>query len=229
MRLLCSLANGFCFFHVRYVCLLCLVAQKMWEKFRKLKLQILVSNLCNFEAREGIQNQHPVKIAQLLLCGLFESILVFLAIPIFSLLPFRIVSMLYLEFLSYGYVNLIVSLECVNACKSPNWDGSGRYDCNVLSCAWKAPRILTGFLASTAHPPQCSLPSYKRNGRRCRSNSVIFLELPQQMQYLNFGSCQFKCVSKIYFIMFIVFKTLDFCARGLLLSINLKLLNEVRI
>ncbi|XP_041018216.1 putative GTP diphosphokinase RSH1, chloroplastic isoform X1 [Juglans microcarpa x Juglans regia] len=67
--------------------------------------------------------------------------------------------------------SMSVSLECVNACKSPNWHGNGRYDCNVLSCAWKAPRILTGFLASTAHPPQCSSPSYGRNGRRCRSNS----------------------------------------------------------
>ncbi|KAG2697511.1 hypothetical protein I3760_07G110000 [Carya illinoinensis] len=66
--------------------------------------------------------------------------------------------------------SMSVSLECVNACKSPNWHGSGRYDCNVLSCAWKAPRILTGFLASTAHPPQCSSPLYGRNGRRCRSN-----------------------------------------------------------
>lgn len=67
--------------------------------------------------------------------------------------------------------SLPVSLECVNVCKSPKWDGSGRYDCSVLSCAWKAPRALTGFLACTAHPPQCSSSSYGRNGRRNRSNS----------------------------------------------------------
>ncbi|XP_030486491.2 putative GTP diphosphokinase RSH1, chloroplastic isoform X1 [Cannabis sativa] len=66
--------------------------------------------------------------------------------------------------------SMSVSLECVNICKLPKGDGSGRYDCNFLSCAWKAPRVLTGFLASTAHPPTCSLLSYARNGRRTRIN-----------------------------------------------------------
>ncbi|XP_002523120.2 putative GTP diphosphokinase RSH1, chloroplastic [Ricinus communis] len=59
--------------------------------------------------------------------------------------------------------SLSVSLECVNICKLPKGD---RYDCNVLSCAWKAPRVLTGFLASTAHPHQCSSLSSARNCRR---------------------------------------------------------------
>jgi GTP pyrophosphokinase len=76
------------------------------------------------------------------------------------------------------FLNLVVSVECVNVCKSPKWDGSGRYDCSALSCAWKAPRALTGFLACTAHPPQCFSSSYGRNGRRNRSNSVKFLDLP---------------------------------------------------
>ncbi|XP_062089091.1 putative GTP diphosphokinase RSH1, chloroplastic isoform X2 [Humulus lupulus] len=66
--------------------------------------------------------------------------------------------------------SMSVSLECVNICKLPKGDGSGRYDCNFLSCAWKAPRVLTGFLASTAHPPTYSLLSYARNGRRTRIN-----------------------------------------------------------
>ncbi|KAJ4849114.1 putative GTP diphosphokinase rsh1, chloroplastic [Turnera subulata] len=62
--------------------------------------------------------------------------------------------------------SLSVPLECVNVCKLSKGDGSGRYDCSVLSCAWKAPRVLSGFLASTAHPAQCSSSSPFRRGRR---------------------------------------------------------------
>ncbi|XP_022984033.1 putative GTP diphosphokinase RSH1, chloroplastic isoform X4 [Cucurbita maxima] len=64
-----------------------------------------------------------------------------------------------------------VSLGCVNICKFSKGEGSGRYDCSVLSCAWKAPRVLTGFLASTTHSPQCSSFLYSRNGKRSRINS----------------------------------------------------------
>ncbi|KAK9280920.1 hypothetical protein L1049_003811 [Liquidambar formosana] len=66
--------------------------------------------------------------------------------------------------------SMSVSVECVNVCKFSKGDGSGRYDCSVLSCAWKAPRVLTGFLASTAHP-QCSLSLYGRTRRRKRIKS----------------------------------------------------------
>nr|XP_016476530.1 PREDICTED: putative GTP diphosphokinase RSH1, chloroplastic isoform X1 [Nicotiana tabacum] len=63
--------------------------------------------------------------------------------------------------------SMSVSIECVNICKSWKGDVSGRFDCSVLSCAWKAPRALTGFLASTTHPSQCSSTPY-RYGRRNR-------------------------------------------------------------
>ncbi|XP_040364786.1 putative GTP diphosphokinase RSH1, chloroplastic isoform X2 [Rosa chinensis] len=66
--------------------------------------------------------------------------------------------------------SMSVPLECVNVCKLSKGEGSGKYDCSMFSCAWKAPRALTGFLASTAHPPQCSWLSYGRNGRRNRMN-----------------------------------------------------------
>ncbi|KAI9080253.1 hypothetical protein K1719_037647 [Acacia pycnantha] len=75
--------------------------------------------------------------------------------------------------------SMSVSLECVNACKFFRGEGSGRYDCSVLSCASKAPRVLTGYLASTAHPQQSSL-SCGRNGRRnrynfrCRPYSIVY-------------------------------------------------------
>ncbi|KAL3517410.1 hypothetical protein ACH5RR_019999 [Cinchona calisaya] len=62
-----------------------------------------------------------------------------------------------------------VSVECVNICKlRKGSEVSGRYDCSVLSCAWKAPRALTGFLASTAHPPPPPPPPRlsRRNNRR---------------------------------------------------------------
>ncbi|KAL3626000.1 putative GTP diphosphokinase rsh1, chloroplastic [Castilleja foliolosa] len=61
--------------------------------------------------------------------------------------------------------SMSVSMECLNICKLWKGDLSGKYDCNMLSCASKAPRVLTGFLASTAHPPQ----SY---GCRATRNSI---------------------------------------------------------
>uniref|UniRef100_A0A2P2MT57 Putative GTP diphosphokinase RSH1, chloroplastic n=1 Tax=Rhizophora mucronata TaxID=61149 RepID=A0A2P2MT57_RHIMU len=64
--------------------------------------------------------------------------------------------------------SLSVWVECVNIWKLPQGDGGGRHDCNVLSCAWKAPRVLTGLLASTACPAKFSSSLYVRNGRRNR-------------------------------------------------------------
>lgn len=60
--------------------------------------------------------------------------------------------------------SMTVSVECLNLCKlSKGEGGSGMYECSVLSCAWKAPRVLTGALASTPLP-QCSSSPY--GGRR---------------------------------------------------------------
>ncbi|XP_061365516.1 putative GTP diphosphokinase RSH1, chloroplastic isoform X3 [Gastrolobium bilobum] len=81
--------------------------------------------------------------------------------------------------------SMSVSLECVNVCKLWRGDGSGRYDCSLLSCAWKAPRVLTGFLASTAHPHQCSSLSNWRNGRRNRYNFVSFSSFPWRFGISN--------------------------------------------
>ncbi|WOL04032.1 hypothetical protein Cni_G12753 [Canna indica] len=55
------------------------------------------------------------------------------------------------------------SVECANPCKLSKGEGSGRYECSVLSCAWKAPRVLTGSLASTTLP-RCSV--YHRDEKR---------------------------------------------------------------
>ncbi|XP_075509666.1 putative GTP diphosphokinase RSH1, chloroplastic [Primulina tabacum] len=63
--------------------------------------------------------------------------------------------------------SMAVSLECVNACKFWKGDGSGKYDCSMISCASKAPRVLTGFLASTTHPPQASGRVLIRNHILC--------------------------------------------------------------
>ncbi|KAL6969654.1 putative GTP diphosphokinase rsh1, chloroplastic, partial [Sarracenia purpurea var. burkii] len=60
------------------------------------------------------------------------------------------------------------SVECVNVCNLSIGDGSGRYDYSVLSCAWKAPRALTGFLASTAQRTQSSTSLYGLTWRRNR-------------------------------------------------------------
>lgn len=72
-----------------------------------------------------------------------------------------------------GYI--AVSVECVNICNLTKGEGNARSDCNALSCAWKAPRALTGFLASTAHPPVYSLYLCGKNGRKSRVKSVSIL------------------------------------------------------
>ncbi|KNA12649.1 hypothetical protein SOVF_124130 isoform A [Spinacia oleracea] len=81
--------------------------------------------------------------------------------------------------------SMSVSVECVSVCKLKLWRGegsSGRYDCSVLSCAWKAPRTLTGSLASTTQSsssfPLSSWPdSYRRFNRhiyRCGNPDIRF-------------------------------------------------------
>ncbi|XP_043709415.1 putative GTP diphosphokinase RSH1, chloroplastic isoform X2 [Telopea speciosissima] len=67
--------------------------------------------------------------------------------------------------------SMSVSVECVNLCKLSKGDGTSRYDCTVLSCAWKTPRALTGFLASTAHHSHCSSLLDGRAGSRNRTKS----------------------------------------------------------
>ncbi|XP_042519942.1 putative GTP diphosphokinase RSH1, chloroplastic [Macadamia integrifolia] len=67
--------------------------------------------------------------------------------------------------------SMSVSVECVNLCKLSKGDGTSRYDCTVLSCAWKAPRALTGFFASTAHHSHCSSLLDGRAARRNRTKS----------------------------------------------------------
>ncbi|CAH9079098.1 unnamed protein product [Cuscuta europaea] len=62
--------------------------------------------------------------------------------------------------------SMSVPVECFNMHSLWNGDGSGRFNCGVLSCAWKARRALTGFLTSTPNPPQLSLGSYGQTGRR---------------------------------------------------------------
>ncbi|KAL8054750.1 hypothetical protein ABFS82_04G012700 [Erythranthe guttata] len=62
----------------------------------------------------------------------------------------------------------VVSVGCANTFKFPKGDVSGKYDCTRLPCASKAPRALSGFLASTAHPPQARGRIRSRNRFRYR-------------------------------------------------------------
>ncbi|GJN31425.1 hypothetical protein PR202_gb19822 [Eleusine coracana subsp. coracana] len=72
------------------------------------------------------------------------------------------------------------SLECVSSCRAASWKGGGRpYECSVLSCAWNAPRALTGALASTTQCSSCSHTEarggWKRRGRsRSSNNSLLY-------------------------------------------------------
>ncbi|CAE6140793.1 unnamed protein product [Arabidopsis arenosa] len=98
--------------------------------------------------------------------------------------------------------SMSVSVECVNICNLTKGDGNARSDCNALSCAWKAPRALTGFLASTAHPPVCSLYSCGRNGRKSRMKAcawrrdeyeVGFSEAPDFVNVRNILKSKLSC------------------------------------
>uniref|UniRef100_A0A161XTP2 Putative GTP diphosphokinase RSH1, chloroplastic n=1 Tax=Daucus carota subsp. sativus TaxID=79200 RepID=A0A161XTP2_DAUCS len=53
-------------------------------------------------------------------------------------------------------------------------EGSGKYDCSITSCASKAPRALTGFLATTAHSSVSTFgPRGRKSGiKRCESTDL---------------------------------------------------------
>ncbi|KAL5713163.1 GTP diphosphokinase [Ranunculus cassubicifolius] len=63
-----------------------------------------------------------------------------------------------------------MSVECVNLCKLSKGDGAGKYECSVLSCAWRAPRALTGFFASTAHGNSSLFVGPVRSKRRTKDS-----------------------------------------------------------
>ncbi|KAH7666699.1 Guanosine-3'5'-bis(diphosphate) 3'-diphosphatase protein [Dioscorea alata] len=67
--------------------------------------------------------------------------------------------------------SMSVPVECVNLCKVSKGEGAGRYECSVLSCAWKAPRVLTGSLASTPLPQSSSSSCNWRSRRQWRRQS----------------------------------------------------------
>nr|GMD60923.1 putative GTP diphosphokinase RSH1, chloroplastic isoform X1 [Ipomoea batatas] len=99
---------------------------------------------------------------------------------------------------------MAVSVECVNICKFWNGVVSGRLNCSVLPCASKAPRALTGLLASTAHPPQFWSGSYGRAGRRSSdrcglSNKSAFQRHKQWLQHAKTRSARHKIMKVIFF------------------------------
>ncbi|XP_010522807.1 PREDICTED: putative GTP diphosphokinase RSH1, chloroplastic isoform X2 [Tarenaya hassleriana] len=91
--------------------------------------------------------------------------------------------------------SMSVSVECVSICNLTKGDGNARSDCNALSCAWKAPRALTGFLASTAHSPPCSLYSHGRYGRRNRIESCVWQRY--ELEVGLYEASQFVIVRKL--------------------------------
>ncbi|KAF5762815.1 putative GTP diphosphokinase [Helianthus annuus] len=81
---------------------------------------------------------------------------------------------------------LSVSLECVSVCKYPKADGSGsgsgRYDCSSVTCAWKAPRVLTGSLASTANGQS---ERRIRHAHRCEASDRLSSRRPVRSKLLH--------------------------------------------
>ncbi|KAL4558884.1 hypothetical protein LXL04_037088 [Taraxacum kok-saghyz] len=71
-------------------------------------------------------------------------------------------------------LKISVSVECVNICNYPKGDWNGRYDCSPIPCAWKAPRALTGFLASTANSSALHVQSGRKShrGHRCEAAGI---------------------------------------------------------
>ncbi|KAL0371478.1 UNVERIFIED_CONTAM: putative GTP diphosphokinase RSH1, chloroplastic [Sesamum angustifolium] len=64
--------------------------------------------------------------------------------------------------------SMSVAIECVNVCNFWKGDMNGKYDCSMLSCASRAPRALTGFLATTTYPYQACGKIVRRNCIRYR-------------------------------------------------------------
>ncbi|KAJ0453627.1 putative GTP diphosphokinase [Helianthus annuus] len=83
---------------------------------------------------------------------------------------------------------LSVSLECVSVCKYPKADGSGsgsgsgRYDCSSVTCVWKAPRVLTGSLASTANGQS---ERRIRHAHRCEASDRLSSRRPIRSKLLH--------------------------------------------
>ncbi|GAB2281768.1 Putative GTP diphosphokinase rsh1, chloroplastic [Dionaea muscipula] len=81
--------------------------------------------------------------------------------------------------------SIAVSVECVSICHLSRGGGSGagggmaswRHDCSAISCAWKAPRALTGSLATTTQTSSCSCSFFYRKNRR-RDRSMFQSESP---------------------------------------------------
>uniref|UniRef100_A0A0D9VTU7 TGS domain-containing protein n=1 Tax=Leersia perrieri TaxID=77586 RepID=A0A0D9VTU7_9ORYZ len=93
------------------------------------------------------------------------------------------------------------SVECVSSCGAASWKGGGGggggrpYECSVLSCAWNAPRALTGAFASTAQCSSCSHAAeagagWRRRGRSRRSNNsdlkpaISYLQ-PEELNFVH--------------------------------------------
>lgn len=98
-------------------------------------------------------------------------------------------------FLWMCFSNFVVSVECVSLCNFSKGNGSGRHDCSVFSCAWKAPRALTGSLASTAHSSQYSSWASGPTARRIQLQSVSIVSFA--------GNTTSWCIRRWYWILFI--------------------------
>lgn len=88
--------------------------------------------------------------------------------------------------------SMSASVECVNRSKRSKGEGSGsgRYECSVLSCAWKVPRDLTGSLASTPLPQCSALHQEGGQGRRrssSRSVNPLAIWRFEDLNYRNLG------------------------------------------
>ncbi|XP_062211215.1 putative GTP diphosphokinase RSH1, chloroplastic [Phragmites australis] len=85
------------------------------------------------------------------------------------------------------------SLECVSSSRAASWKGGGRpYECSVLSCAWNAPRALTGALASTTQCSSCGHGEagggWRRRGRSRRTNnSLLHITLDEDINKGKLG------------------------------------------
>ncbi|KAJ6794306.1 putative GTP diphosphokinase RSH1, chloroplastic [Iris pallida] len=90
--------------------------------------------------------------------------------------------------------SMSVSVECANLHpllyrgEGSGGGGGGRFECSVVSCDWKAPRALTGSLASTPLPHQWRPVTRRRTAGSASGRSIA----PWRYEGLNHGKMNYS-------------------------------------
>lgn len=96
---------------------------------------------------------------------------------------------------------LSVSFEAVNVCKVIKLDTGSRSECSILSCAWKAPRVLSGSLASTTQSRTSSADGdgIRKSKGRNRSHQCARYKVAcsDDVPFMGESSCKYVDVAHL--------------------------------